>query len=225
MGRAQWGTAHGEEPTTMNLADEEVLFQFHGRSMWPLLRPGDLVVVRPVEVSQLRVGDCIAFQTQRDTSVPAVVHRVCELMPKIRTKGDHRPARDDDPVEPQDIAGRVIGRIRFGRRREIAGGWRGRVMALALQALARLDPDRPALLGRCARVLRRIVSIFATQYTTGATQAQFRTESGSLQKRMIVRGAVVAAYDDAHGSWRVEWPYSLWVDSRCLPAPVQLPVD
>jgi len=41
-------------------------------SMWPLIRPGDSVLIQPVHAEQVRFGDVVAFERAEQT----VVHRV-----------------------------------------------------------------------------------------------------------------------------------------------------
>lgn len=82
-------------------------------SMWPALRTGDLVAVRPASVTQLRVGDIITFQDSRDASV-LVTHRIVRIDPAVPTpvfqvKGDNNPIADPEPV----LAARVVGRVGF----------------------------------------------------------------------------------------------------------------
>lgn len=80
-------------------------------SMRPALSPGDVVVVRPVEATDVRVGDVITFQP-RSGDPALVTHRVVGLQwgagdaPTFVTRGDANDAADD-PVVADQVKGRV----------------------------------------------------------------------------------------------------------------------
>lgn len=81
-------------------------------SMRPSLPPGGLVVTRPVQADDLRVGDVVTFQIR--SGEPAVItHRVIELrltadgQTLAQTKGDFNDAIDPDLVKPEQLRGRL----------------------------------------------------------------------------------------------------------------------
>ncbi len=81
-------------------------------SMEPALSAGDLVVVRPVDPADLRVGDVITVQPA--TGDPTLVtHRVTAVervdgaVASVQTRGDANGAADD-PVLPAQVQGRVL---------------------------------------------------------------------------------------------------------------------
>ena len=199
----------------MQFEADEQLLQYHGRSMWPLFREGDLIVVRPVAWETLRVGDCIAFRSRGMEA--CIVHRIIGLEPIIRTQGDHVPHADDASVSPADIQGRAVACIRHGKRVPVAAGWWGRVTGTTLQWLARLDPSRDARLGRCARLLRTILSPLMSRWLTRAATIKFSNASGGSTERLVVAGRVVATLDDQDRVWQVDWPFNLWIVPGRLP--------
>jgi signal peptidase len=81
-------------------------------SMRPTLPPGTLVVVKPVDVTALRVGDVVTYQLE--SGEPAVVtHRVTGIATNLRgetrfiTQGDANNAADPDPILPVQIKGKL----------------------------------------------------------------------------------------------------------------------
>lgn len=193
----------------------EQLLHYHGLSMWPLFREGDLIVVRPVASVQLRIGDCIAYRV--DGSDSRIIHRINRLVPAIRTKGDHRPCEDDVSVSPDDIEGRVVACIRCGKRIGVASGWRGIIGGRSLQWLARLDPSREARLGQCARMLRAVIAPVAARWLGQVVRVRFLNESGVPTERLLLGGRPVATFDVQARVWHVNWPCSLWIDPDRLP--------
>lgn len=86
-------------------------------SMEPALSPGDVVVVRPVDPAQVRVGDVVTFQPV--SGDPALVtHRVVgvtwggERVAGFTTRGDANGA-SDDPIVPGQVQGRVVYSVPF----------------------------------------------------------------------------------------------------------------
>jgi signal peptidase len=80
-------------------------------SMQPTYRPGDMVVVQPVPISQLVVGDVITFQPISGN--PRLnTHRIVEIITdngkvtELVTRGDANNS-DDPPILPEQIQGRV----------------------------------------------------------------------------------------------------------------------
>jgi signal peptidase len=81
-------------------------------SMEPTLPPGTLIVVRPVEVADIRIGDAITYQIE--SGKPEVVtHRVISITSSsdggttFITQGDNNDAPDGRPVVPEQVQGRV----------------------------------------------------------------------------------------------------------------------
>jgi len=79
-------------------------------SMAPLYPVGSLVVVRPVDPSDIRVGAAIAFVP--DDGRGLVTHRVVQVLDQpsglsFRTKGDANATIDPQPVPARAVRGRA----------------------------------------------------------------------------------------------------------------------
>lgn len=79
-------------------------------SMEPIYPVGSLVVVRPVDPSDVRVGMAIAFAP--DDGPTLVTHRVVEVINQpsglsFRTKGDANATADPHPVPARAVRGRA----------------------------------------------------------------------------------------------------------------------
>ncbi|RLG76945.1 MAG: signal peptidase I [Thermoprotei archaeon] len=78
-------------------------------SMRPSIEVGDLVVVKNVNTSDLRVGDVIAYVKGKTI----VLHRIV-MLTSVRgetafiTKGDANTAVDPNPILPEQIVGRLV---------------------------------------------------------------------------------------------------------------------
>ncbi|HTX63241.1 MAG TPA: signal peptidase I, partial [Acidimicrobiales bacterium] len=92
-----------------------------GDSMRPALSNGDLVIVRGVTPSSLRVGDVVAVAVPtaiqaRDGLPPHIEHKIVAIErtgPRIGfiTKGDANPGPDPFVVRPSEIVGEVVGSV------------------------------------------------------------------------------------------------------------------
>jgi signal peptidase I len=86
-------------------------------SMEPALRPGDLVLIRPVDPASVRPGQIVAVRVPALTRStfglpPLVVHRVLRRIGQganfvLETKGDHNDAPDPFVTSPSNVAGAV----------------------------------------------------------------------------------------------------------------------
>lgn len=85
-------------------------------SMQPMYQPRGLIVVRPTEASEIRVGDIITYQLHSGEP-ELVTHRVQQRSSAIGgettfiTKGDSNPAADENPVREVQVLGTVWYRI------------------------------------------------------------------------------------------------------------------
>ncbi|WP_213816917.1 signal peptidase I [Glaciihabitans sp. dw_435] len=80
-------------------------------SMTPVMPPGTMVVVRPVDFGSIRVGDVVTYQIE--SGQPAVVtHRVVAINissqnTTLTTRGDANPVADAKPVMEAQVRGTV----------------------------------------------------------------------------------------------------------------------
>lgn len=87
-------------------------------SMRPTMAPGSLVVTKPVEGRELKVGDAITYQI-RSGEPEVVTHRIISLSQTLggetlfTTQGDANPHPDEKPVKAAQIRGVVWYSIPF----------------------------------------------------------------------------------------------------------------
>jgi signal peptidase I len=120
---------------------------YSGRSMWPLLRPGDILTIKPMPI-RLRKGDLVLFSTHGLTgNSHAFVHRIKAIAPcGYITRGDNNPCCDPLIVTPEQITGRVIDFTRGAKTHHVCGGWKGLFRANAQSSVRTLlKPLRKAL--------------------------------------------------------------------------------
>ena len=80
-------------------------------SMEPGLPPGTLIMVRPVEMSDIQVGDIITYQI-RSGEPDVITHRVIGIQPvatgemRLILQGDNNGAADELPVRKEQVQGK-----------------------------------------------------------------------------------------------------------------------
>ncbi len=91
-----------------------VRFRPTGRSMYPSIREGELITVEPVQASDVKIADIVLYRSERGL----IAHRVVEIASRdsqvFRVRGD-ASLSCDQPVEAEQILGRVVGVQRNGR--------------------------------------------------------------------------------------------------------------
>jgi len=80
-------------------------------SMVPVINPGDVVLIAPVNADAIKVGEIIEYRSVKENI--NIVHRVIEITGNAPdlffiTKGDANNSPDPDPVSTQAVMGREI---------------------------------------------------------------------------------------------------------------------
>lgn len=90
-----------------------------GQSMFPYLRPGDLLEVEPAKLLELKPGDIVVFRRGKNL----IAHRLHRLEGSGETLtgvsiGDSG-VWQDEPLKPEMVPGRVVARIRNGEHKSL----------------------------------------------------------------------------------------------------------
>lgn len=81
-------------------------------SMEPRLPPGTLIIVKPVAVDDLAIGDVVTYQI-RSGAPEVITHRIIAINASttgnrtFELRGDNNGSPDPDPVLPEQVKGRV----------------------------------------------------------------------------------------------------------------------
>lgn len=93
------------------LETEYPIASITSNSMWPVLERGDVVFIKGVEKSQLRVGDIIVFRNSGKidkSNSGFTIHRIISIdSGKIITKGDANNVADT-PITFDKVIGRTV---------------------------------------------------------------------------------------------------------------------
>jgi signal peptidase I len=95
---------------------EKALIVLSG-SMTPIMLPGDMIIVKSVDSSELKVGDIIAFSPPGSKPNFLVTHRIISTnegdKPFFHTKGDANNVKDDFKISISNVVGKLIFVIPF----------------------------------------------------------------------------------------------------------------
>jgi len=195
---------------------------YTGNSMNPTLVEPDVLDVQPYADQPVRPGDVVYFWPP--VGDQHVVHRVVRVTPAgIRTRGDHNPQDDPYWLQPSDIIGRVVAAQRGQRRRRVAGGWQGRLVA----ARARLW--RIAYRSSGWLLHRAYFALADSGWLRRCLPSRLRPRLLRFQVRqqlflkLMLGGRQIGQCDSLRRRWRIRRPFRLWVDEAALPCP--LPCD
>jgi signal peptidase len=115
-------TTFAELSVTLLRAGKSIRFRARGTSMHPLVRDGDVLLVRPVDARAVRVGDIVLCDSEPGR---VVVHRVVRRLGALAghsfvLQGD-RAARPDGLVPEALVYGRLVAIERGGARVAVDG--------------------------------------------------------------------------------------------------------
>jgi signal peptidase I len=130
--------------------------KFSGYSMYPSLRPGNILLIREVTIKEISPGDIVCIQ-KNDGHIAHRVVRIEREREKttIITKGDNitRPDPPDLPMLETDCLIKRVVMIKRGKDRLIIPRY-GKMLAL----LSRMNLTYGIMKGRGGRIVRSIFS-------------------------------------------------------------------
>jgi signal peptidase I len=134
-------------------------FRARGSSMHPLVRDGDILVVRPVNQDEMKVGDVVLY---RAAGAGIVAHRIVEKHTRrgqgfLVVRGD-ATGRPDPQVLWSQVLGRVASIERRGRT-IVAESWTSRHAAPFYRGLFRLKRRCYLMLRAAGSGLRRVTGV------------------------------------------------------------------
>jgi len=99
---------------------DEFRITVKGTSMLPVLKENDEVIIKKISLQRLRKGDIIAYR-QHETHI---LHRFLYNKKDLYIlKGDNNKFKDK-PIQGNSILGKVIFRIRNGKKTNFTSGYR-----------------------------------------------------------------------------------------------------
>lgn len=187
-----------------------------GSSMFPTLKPGDILKVVSYKFSHISVGDVVVFNSPYGKT--PIVHRVVSINNKgIRTKGDNKIAIDDCILQPNDIIGRVAAAQRGKKEIKIINGFSGLIYALNLGTGKRIDLLVSSILRPLYRWSVR-TGIFRKLFSRWIHIQVFCFKHGDLMEMQLqLSRRIIGRRLAGQNQWHILRPFKLFIDESTLP--------
>lgn len=179
-------------------------FRYHGRSMLPTFKPGQVLYVRPAS-RQIEPGDIVVFKSD---TVDYIVHRVNSISNEgIHTRGDNNPFEDEQPVRFDQIIGIVEKKDDWGVVQSVIGGRKGLLIArIRWFIYSTLQKSLP-IIGFPFRILKPRRWIGKVWHPK-ITKLELRVQENILIK-YIIHGKTVAIWQPDQNRFFCKRPYDL----------------
>ncbi len=195
---------------------EQKYINYVGPSMNPLLWDGDGLHIVPYDNRAIRRGDVIVFVPPGVAT--KVVHRVVSVDEDgVRTRGDNGRQVDPWILSPKDILGRVTYVLRKDRRRNICGGFAGRITAGVFRCVHRGDAAISFLLHPVYRGLCRATFLRRRLHRLVKPRVLIFNRPEGVEQQLVVGRRLIGRRRPRRESWEIRRPYRLCVDEAMLP--------
>ena len=192
----------------MKLYTETVFYPYQGHSMRGTFSRGEMLLVVPVTLDQISLGDVIAFRRNGLCNRRGVVHRAVHRTKRgWVTRGDANQSCDAKPVDETALIGRVYGVKRGAKYYPVIGGYPGYIWSVILCIwwwLASLLASPYARL-RDSELIKRF-------WRPAVTCVTLSTGQGALVK-YLHSGKTVAVWQPEQCVYWCRKPYDLVLDA------------
>ncbi|GAB4342248.1 MAG: hypothetical protein Kow0089_17230 [Desulfobulbaceae bacterium] len=197
--------------------DTPLIIRYDGPSMYPTLRPSDLLEIVSCANGTVQQGDIVCFSSPVDGK--NVIHRVIEVSADgIRTRGDNNPGADPFIQQPYDLSGRVTALWRNGRKKTVPGGRRG----MAAGYYARFHRSCRIFFSLLPNSFHRTRTVRSLPHLL--TPSRFRPRIYAFRRRhlppvlkLIAGSRVIGLYDPLAERWKIALPWRLLINRTSLP--------
>ncbi|MBI5303642.1 MAG: signal peptidase I [Chloroflexi bacterium] len=195
------------------MRDGTLTCYYRGDSMRGTFRLGDRLLIAPMSLGEIRLGDVVVFRAtnQRDAA-DEIVHRVVAITSAgLVTQGDNNPCCDAFPVTADNLIGRVTRAERDGKTRSVRGGRIALARVWLARARRHVRRDAWQLITWSGyRVYRwlRDTRIVARLWHPAITQLTLTTEQGRVVK-YVLHGRTIARWWQHTNRFECDKPYDL----------------
>lgn len=198
-------------------ADNALVVNCSGFSMKPTLYHPDILEVTPYRRQQVQRGDIIFFKSPMSKS--KIVHRVVSITSDgLNTRGDNNQTTDTHIVKAEDVIGRVTAAWRHGKRRSVAGGWKGEYIGYFCILRRKINKIFVPLLRGIYQKLssnRFIANMLPAILRPRIIE--FRQQHLPSILKLMIKNHVIGSYHFQHERWQINHPWRLIINSANLP--------
>jgi signal peptidase I len=177
-----------------------------GSSMNPTLRDFDIIYVLPVEGNEIRVGDVISFYAIDNSKL--TTHRVVSVQSGcLTTRGDNNGRVDPDPIQFENVFGRVMFARRGERIIRINGGMARRLRnrlrnVYRMMRKAALKPLK-SLSYRFlqSNKIRNLIARYIEIHVYSFKKAR------GVDLKLFIGRRLIGVFPAGAKSWRIDFPF------------------
>lgn len=192
------------------------MINFTGNSMRPTLKTGDVLRVVSFKDRKIRIGDVVAFH--RPYGRTRIVHRIVSVdKERVRTKGDNKLVIDDWILLPNEVIGRVVCAQRGKKKVTIFGGFYGRIYALSLDMVKRIDLVFSTILRPFYRWFAQtgiVRKLFSSWIHTRVSCFKY---GDGMEMQLHLGRRVIGRRFPGQDQWYIQRPFKLFIDESSLP--------
>lgn len=196
--------------------EDHIPILFSGQSMYPVLKPNDLLDLVPYGNRKPEIGDVICFFSSEEEKI--VVHRIInKKYPGYLTQGDNNRLPDFNIINENQITGLVIGAIRNGNYLKVFSGNIGRLIRI-------YSIYRNKFLFLIKIILQKLgivnlFKIFFNPYLLKIFKPRYVLYSArrSFTLRIFIEKKEIGSYNSHRDIWVIKFPYNLIFQKNDLP--------
>jgi hypothetical protein len=185
---------------------------YFGKSMDGTFKPGDYLRIQLTDISELRLGDIVVFQTiNKKGKREDLVHRIMKKS-VLATRGDSNLASDETLISKENYLGQVIACYRNGKRCAMKDGWQGFFSAQIKHTELVILSILKFVLKKPYRMIKR-TGLVKRMWNPNIERIYFKTPDGQLIK-YIHNGRTVASYWEESNLWWYRRPYDFIIGPK-----------
>jgi signal peptidase I len=190
-------------------------FIYMGSSMYPTLKPADILEVIPYKKQKVRCGDVIVFSHPEEHN--KIVHRVISVDSNgIKTRGDNSKEADSWVLEPGNIQGYVINYQRKSKQRQIMGSIAGPLLSKALRSAKLIYWFMSGLLYPIyLRLAQKGINSEKLNAFLKIRVISFCRPAGE-EFHLLIGRRVIGRRLPGQVQWQIKFPFRLFIDEKFL---------
>jgi len=190
-------------------------FIYMGSSMYPALKPADILEVIPYKKQKVQCGDVIVFSHSERKG--KIVHRVISVDSMgIKTRGDNSKEAESWRFKPGDIEGYVINYQRKNKQHQILGSTTGPLLSKALRNAKLIYWFMSGLLYPIyQRLAKKGINSEKLNAFLKIRVISFSRPAGK-ESHLLLGRRVIGRRPPGKIQWQIKFPFRLFIDEKYL---------
>ena len=188
---------------------------YTGASMLPTFQEGDALNIAACTAEELRPGDVVVFKSLKKNRL--IVHRVfCKEKKMILTRGDNNSDVDIEPLQYEQILGKVISARRLGDDIPIQQGLRGQYRSSVLRILKSANHGVSFLLHHPYHFLANLNWLSRISWFRSRIRIISYKRQAGEELQMLFGSRVIGYRRAGKTDWQIKKPFRLLVGTNII---------